>query len=133
MELHGGDGWRLRFDPQRHPFVVLIGGEHWAAELTSHETQALQQGVITLLKQLDTLADQLMEEESLSLELERDALWLGLEGYRHGWSLRFVLTADSNLDVPQRAIEGGWSETASQALAAALVGLELPGPRAWAP
>jgi len=119
MQVQEGEGWRLLVDPARHPFVVLIGGAGWAAELTAEEAQRLRQGFSQLLEQHTALADQLMEEESITLELDLGGLWMGLEGDRRHWQLRFVLTPEGL----QRGVEGGWDASASQAMAMALTQL----------
>lgn len=131
MKVQEGEGWRLMVDPARGPFAVLIGGEGWAAELTETEARALSDCVARLVQQHGELAGSLMAEEELGLELEveleaegepagRDAagvLWLALEGDRHHWSLRFVLTPGP----ARRALEGSWPAAASLPFAAALV------------
>lgn len=131
MRVQEGEGWRLVVDPARDPFSVLIGGEGWAAELTGGEARALGRGVSRLVRQHRELAPSLMAEEALALELEMDlgadagpagpeaggVLWLGLEGDRDRWSLRFVLSPGPT----GRALEGSWTATASLPLAAALV------------
>ena len=119
MQVQEGEGWRLLVDPARHPFVVLIGGAGWAAELTAQEAQSLRQGFGQLVDQHAALADQLMEEESIDLELDLGGLWMALEGDRCHWQVRFVLTPEG----PQRGLEGGWDASASQAFAAALADL----------
>lgn len=88
---------------------MLIGGDGWAAELTEGEALQLRQAIRQLVDQLGALTDQLMAEELVSLELERQPWWLGLEGDRTAWALRFVLTPG----VSQRGIEGGWPAAAS--------------------
>jgi hypothetical protein len=65
------------------------------------------------------MADQLMEGESITLELDLGGLWMGLEGDRRHWQLRFVLTPEGL----QRGVEGGWDGLASQAMAMALAQL----------
>lgn len=135
MQVLEGKGWRLDHDPARHPFVVLIGGgcEHgagWAVELSAAEATALAAGVGRLVAQHAALADALMDEESIDLELERPCgdgvLWLALGGDRRGWALRFVLTPGPG----QRGVEGGWDAAASAPLAAALAALVLAPPPA---
>lgn len=116
MEVQEGEGWRWLEDPARHPFAVLIGGQNWAVELTAEEAQGLQQGLVQLVQEHRAVADQLMPEEAISLELERGPLWMALEGDREVWQLRFVLTPASH----SRAVEGGWQPEASVALVAAL-------------
>ena len=116
MQVQEGEGWRWLVDPARHPFSVLIGGQGWAVELTAEEARALQQAVLSLVQEHRQVADLLMEEETISLELERGPLWLALEGDRQSWELRFVLTPPSG----SRAVEGSWLAAASAALAASL-------------
>ena len=128
-----GEGWRLVLDPERQPYAVLIGGADWAAELQLEEALALMRGLHRLQVQHAALADGLMAEEAISLELETPitpeqaaapgaglsgagVLWLELVGDRQRWSLRFVLTPE----VAVRGVEGGWSELAAPAFAAAL-------------
>jgi len=111
-----GPGWRLAWDPAREPFPVLIGGEWWAVELSNAEASALRAAVVDVLHQHTALVDQLMAEESLSLELEREPWWVAIDGDRVSWGLRVVLTPAPG----QRACEGGWPAPASQGFAAAL-------------
>jgi hypothetical protein len=119
MQVQEGEGWRLLVDPARHPFVVLIGGAGWAAEFTAQEAQSLRHGFGQLVEQHAAIADQLMEEESIGLELDLGGLWMALDGDRRHWQVRFVLTPQGL----QRGLEGGWDASASQALAAALADL----------
>jgi hypothetical protein len=120
MQVQEGEGWRLAVDPSRWPFPVLIGGSGWAAELSAQEGEALCRGVARLVNQHRQLADTLLVEEAIDLDLEIElaggCLWLGLEGDRQRWCLRFVLTPAAG----QRGLEGAWSAGASAAIAAAL-------------
>jgi len=116
MVQREGEGWRLAWDAGRQPFSVLIGGDGWAAELSLSEAEALRDGVSLLAAQHADLVDQLMAEEAISLELERQTWWIGLEGDRAGWALRVVLTPGPG----QRAVEGCWSMAASRPFMAAL-------------
>jgi hypothetical protein len=111
-----GEGWRLAWDAGRRPFSVLIGGDGWAAELSLSEAESLRDGLCLLAAQHADLVDQLMAEEAISLELERQPWWIGLEGDRAGWALRVVLTPGPG----QRAVEGCWSMAASRPFMAAL-------------
>lgn len=112
-------------DPARHPFPVLIGGDAWAAEFSWAEAAELRNLAGELERQLASIADQLMPEESIALELERDlapgSLWMELEGDSRRWSLRFVLTPPEG----RRGLEAGWGPEASAAICAALQGLSL--------
>ena len=127
MQVGEGEGWRLAFNPLRADFPVLVGGRHWAAELSLAEAQVFQGAVANLVQQQAGLVDQLMAEEALSLELEtplaggQGHLWLTLEGDRSQWSLGFVLTPEPGL----RGLEGHWEAGATAALTAALGALRL--------
>jgi Domain of unknown function (DUF1818) len=111
-----GPGWRLAWDPSREPFSVLIGGADWAVELSAAEAESLQAAVADLVEQHAAVVDQLMAEEAISLELERQPWWLAIEGDRSTWALQVVLSPAPG----QRAFEGGWPAPASQAFSAAL-------------
>jgi hypothetical protein len=106
----------LAWDGSRQPFSVLIGGEGWAAELSEPEAMALRDAVADLVAQHQGLVDQLMEEEAIELELERDPWWLAIEGDRCRWSLRVMLTPAPG----QRALEGSWSAQAARPFTQAL-------------
>ncbi len=126
MEIGEGQGWRLVVDPARAPFIALIGGEGWASELTAAELHALRLAAGRLTAQHRALADVLMAEEAVAMEVELPigdpeaddvgSLWLGLDGDRHHWTLQLVLTPATG----SRGIEGGWSAAASEAFSAAL-------------
>jgi hypothetical protein len=116
LQVQEGPGWRLCVDPGRSPYPVLIGGEGWAVELRAEEARILRDGCCRLADQLAAMADRLMPQEHLTLELERGPLWLELEGQPQTWRLRFVLTPGAS----DRGVEGCWSEAASGALVAAL-------------
>lgn len=136
MQVQEGEGWRLALDPQRPTFPVLVGGAGWAAELSLAEARALRSGVMRLLDQHRSLGPLLMPEEQVSLELELEldadpgpasglaapgSLWLGLDGDRNCWSLRFVLSPGAD----RRGLEAEWPSAASAAISAALQLLEL--------
>ena len=125
MRVQEGEGWRLVVDPVRHPFPVLVGGSHWAAELSLEEADALRGGIARLLDQHRALVDGLLEEEAITLEFEtgldpEGLLWLELEGNRRDFALRFVLHPPSG----RRALEGAWPVAASTAFAAAITQAE---------
>ena len=94
----------MAWDGSRQPFSVLIGGDGWAAELTQGEAESLRDAAQELIAQHASLVDQLMAEEAITLELERDAWWLCLDGDRARWGLRVVLSPGPG----QRALEGSW-------------------------
>ena len=111
-----GEGWRIAWDCDRQPFAVLIGGAGWATELSRVEAEALRDALADLLAQHAALVDQLMAEESISLELERDPWWLTIDGDRREWSLQVMLRPLPG----QRAFEGSWPHPASRGFSQAL-------------
>ena len=87
-----GPGWRLIRDQSRGYFSSLIGGENWAIELTDSEWDSFVQVVFDLHQQYLEVQDQLMGEEDITLEIERNP-WLGiLKGDRNEWSLKFIIS-----------------------------------------
>ena len=110
-----GPGWRVARDPERAEFGVLVGGEGWAFELTEDEGRVLVGLVGVLEQQHGALVDQLMAEETIELELEREVWWGCLAGDRQQWSLSVVLTPSQG-----RGVEGHWPHPASAAVVAAM-------------
>jgi len=120
LEIHSGEGWRLRVDPNRHPFAVLIGSRNWAAELTLAEARQLHRGVRTLMDQWRVMVPQLMPEEELIIEHAGEGLWLELSVCRQGCALRFVLEPQGHQAGTLWGLEGGWDPAATEALIEAL-------------
>ena len=112
-----GPGWRLSRDPSRPLFSVLIGGEHWALELKESEACELASLIADLTDQHQSICDQLMAEESITVELERGRGQARLEGDRSRWSLRGICSGDGER---ARGLEVYWPEPAAQAIAEAM-------------
>ena len=117
MIQHEGPGWRLARDSSRKGFPVLVGGDGWAVELTEVEFEAFVNLVGDLLTEFKRLEDQMMPEEIILLEIERNNLWGCLEGKVSEWNMRFVLQSDSQ---SARGIEVSWKASAAQAIAFAM-------------
>ena len=115
MVQQEGAGWRLSRDPSRGLYCVLVGGEHWAVELTEPEWRDLVDLVATLEQQHRGMVDQLMPEEEIELELDRGVWWGCLSGDRNQWELRILLTP-----LEGRAAEGEWPAPAAAAVVAAM-------------
>ena len=126
MDIRSGEGWRLRVDPQRQPFSVLIGGRDWAAELTAPEAGRLRAAVAVLVRQLAATAPLLMPDETLDLEHASEGLWMQLSGTPEQWALRFLIDDTACGAERSRGLEGAWDCAASPALAAALEAVQLP-------
>jgi len=85
-----GPGWRLARDTSRKYFPIMIGGSGWAIELTESEWQDLVYIVLKLVDQHNQLKSQLMEEESICLEIENSYWWGCLDGDGTSWSLQLI-------------------------------------------
>ena len=112
-----GPGWRVSRDPSRPLFSVLIGGDHWALELKESEACELASLIAELTDQHRCSCDQLMAEESITVELERGSWWVCLEGDRLRWSLRGICSGDGD---QARGLEVCWPDPAAQAIAEAM-------------
>ncbi len=99
--LKEGDGWRLGWDDERDIFKALVGGEHWALELTAAEFDDLRRLAQQLAKTMATMAAELMPDERITCEQETSLLWIEADGYAHSYSLRFILLSG-------RCGEGTW-------------------------
>ena len=88
------DEWRLVKNYTKGKFCFLIGANNWAIELQEHEFITLYNLLNTLENQLIEIKNQLLEEEFINLEIEKEPWYAELEGTKSEWSLRIVF--DSN-------------------------------------
>ena len=82
--------WRLFRDFKKGKFCFLIGVDNWAVELQKSEFDSLYFLLIRINEQLLGIKNELMDEESVTLELEQLPWYIELEGKKNEWSLRFV-------------------------------------------
>ena len=82
--------WRLIRDLKKGKFCFLIGVDNWSIELQKSEFHSLYLLLISMNEQLLCIKNELMEEESITLELEKLPWYIELEGKKNEWSLRFV-------------------------------------------
>ena len=82
--------WRLFRDFKKGKFCFLIGVDNWSVELQKNEFYSLYILLLRLNEQLLSIKNELMEEESISLEIEHLPWFIELEGNKKEWSLRFV-------------------------------------------
>jgi len=82
--------WKLLKDFKKGKFCFLIGVDNWSIELQKSEFYLLYSLLIKINKQLSVIKNELMDEESISLELEQLPWFIELEGKKNEWSLRFV-------------------------------------------
>ena len=72
--------WRLLRDFKKGKFCFLIGVDNWSIELQKSEFDSLYFLLIKIKSQLNTIYNKLMDEESISLELEQLPWYVELEG-----------------------------------------------------
>ena len=82
--------WRLLRDFKKGKFCFLIGVDNWSIELQRSEFNSLYFLLLRINEQLLGIENELMDEESISLELEQLPWYIVLEGKKNEWSLRFV-------------------------------------------
>ena len=82
--------WRLLRDFKKGKFCFLIGVDNWSIELQKGEFYSLYLLLLRINEQFLVIKDQLMDEEFITLELERLPWYIQLEGKKNEWSLRFV-------------------------------------------
>jgi len=82
--------WRLLKDFKKGKFCFLVGVDNWSIELQKSEFDSLYLLLSKVNEQLLIIKKELMDEESISLELEQLPWYIELEGKKNEWSLRFV-------------------------------------------
>ena len=82
--------WRLLRDFKKGKFCFLIGVDNWSIELQKSEFYSLYLLLLRINEQFLVIKNELMDEESFTLELEQLPWYIQLEGNKNEWSLRFV-------------------------------------------
>ena len=82
--------WRLLKDLKTGKFCFLISVDGWSIELQKSEFDSLYLLLLRINEQLLGIKNELMDEESITLELELLPWFIELEGNKNEWSLRFV-------------------------------------------
>ena len=82
--------WRLRKDFKKGKFCFLIEVNKWAIELQKSEFETLYLLLLKLNNQLNEIANELMDEEFINLEIEHLPWYIELEGKKNEWDLRIV-------------------------------------------
>ena len=88
--------WRLLGDFKKGKFCFLIGVDNWSIELQKSEFYSLYLLLLKINDQLLVIKDQLMDEESITLELEQLPWYIQLVGKKNQWSLRFVFESQEH-------------------------------------
>ena len=82
--------WRLLKNLKKGKFCFLIGVDYWSIELQKSEFDLLYLSLKRINEQFLDIKNQLMDEESITLELEQQPWYIQLEGKKNQWSLRFI-------------------------------------------
>ena len=82
--------WRLIRDFKKGKFCFLIGVDNWSIELQKREFYLLYKLLKKLNDQLSSIKNELMEEESINLQIEQLPWYIELDGKKNEWDLRFV-------------------------------------------
>ena len=82
--------WRLLKDFKKGKFCFLISVDNWSIELQKSEFHSLYLSLLKIHEELLNIKNELMDEESISLELEQLPWYINLEGKKDEWSLRFI-------------------------------------------
>ena len=82
--------WRLQRDFNKGKYCFLIGVDNWSIELKKKEFHSLYLLLLKINEQFVSIKKELMDEESISLELEQLPWYIELKGKKNKWSLRFV-------------------------------------------
>ena len=117
LDQKEGKGWRVAIDTTRGKFSVLIGGDGWAIELDKHEWEVLVPLITEIIDQYERQSQNLMDEETISLEMERLPWWACLEGQRDSWDFRLILYGDNEIN---RGAEISWPNSSAQAVTSAM-------------
>ncbi len=117
MIQHEGPGWRLQRDISRKKFTVLLGGENWSIEISEEEWQSLCPPLFELLDQFEDLKSQLLDEEMIFLEKEKEPWWASIDGTKYAWTLSLILSCEENGD---RSLEVSWPIATSSSVTSAM-------------
>ena len=77
-------------DYKKGKFCFLIGVDNWSIELQKSEFNSLYLVLLKINEQFLGIKNELMDEETISLELEQLPWSIKLEGNKNEWSLRFI-------------------------------------------
>ena len=104
--------WRLLKDLKKGKFCFLISVDNWSIELQKSEFHSLYLLLLRIHKELLDIKKELMDEESISLELEQLPWYINLEGKKNEWSLRFIFESQDQT----RSFEMYWPIPLAQSL-----------------
>ena len=104
--------WRLIRDFKKGKYCFLIGANNWSVELQKSEFYTLYLLLLKLNVQLSEIKNSLLDEEFITLEIEKLPWYIQLEGKKNEWSLRFVFESQEET----RSFEMYWPIPIAQKL-----------------
>ena len=104
--------WRLIRDYKKGKFCFLIGVDNWSIVLQKREFYLMYILIKKLIDQLSSLKNELMEEESINLQIEQLPWYIELDGKKNKWDLRFVFESQDQT----RSFEMYWPVPIAQKL-----------------
>ena len=111
MILEDKTNWRLIRNLDRGKYCFLIGVNNWAIELDQNEFETLSHLLSKLNNQFISIADELMDEELINLEIEKSDWYVELEGNKNEWNLRIIFECNNT-----RSFEMYWPIPIAQTL-----------------
>ena len=87
-----GNGWRIGWKKDAPVYKGLIGTDDWAIELTQPEMEDFVRLLLEINQAIIDISEHLMDEETITCELESNLLWLEARGYAHQYSLTVILS-----------------------------------------
>ena len=103
--------WRLIRNLDKGKYCFLIGVNSWAVELDHNEFETLSKLLSKLQNQINSIENELMDEELINLEIEISPWYVELEGNKNQWNLRIILESNN-----ARSIEMYWPIPTAQTL-----------------
>ena len=104
--------WRLLRNFKKGKYCFLIGIDNWSVELQKSEFYSLYLLLQRINKQHLDIKNELMDEESITLELEQLPWYIELDGKKNEWSLRLVFESQEQT----RSFEMYWPIPLAQSL-----------------
>ena len=77
----------------------MIGVDNWSIELQKSEFYSLYLLLLSINEQLSSIKNELMDEETITLELEKLPWYIELVGNKNEWSLRFIFESKDQTDL----------------------------------
>ena len=110
--IRNDENWSLAKDHKKGTYCFLIRVNNWAVELKENEFYSLYILLIRLNEQFLEIKKDLLDEEFITLEIEKLPWYIELEGKKNEWSLRLVFESQEQT----RSFEMYWPTTIAENL-----------------